>query len=125
MSAALLDRFRKARLDPKWQNYCLRGSQIDFITPSGGTVILGNSVIEGLNGGGVPVTESSCMTCHATAAFDRSGKPLQVGFDDNKVGSPRSSWFGRGKKSYQQADFVWAIPFCALTADGKSACVPN
>jgi hypothetical protein len=122
---ALLDMFKSAGVGSLWQNYCLRGSQTDFTSTTGKPTILGNSVIEGLNGGGVPVNESSCMTCHATAAFNSKGKTLNVGIDDNKVGAPQQAWFRHNKNNYQQSDFVWGVSLCAIQASGKSSCVPN
>jgi hypothetical protein len=38
----------------------------------GKNIILGNSVIERINAG-VPVLQSSCITCHAYASFDSTG----------------------------------------------------
>jgi len=128
-SGALLQLMSAAGSNAVWQNYCLKGSQTDFITSTGVTTILGNSVIEQLNAG-VPVNESSCMTCHATAAFNAQGSTLGQGFSANETGAPQPAWFnGPGKFDpypYQQSDFVWAIPACAIaTGQSKSPCAPN
>ena len=107
-----------------WLNYCLKGTQTDFITPTGEPTRLGNSVAETINAG-VPHGRSSCMTCHAEAAFDKRGKPAKA---DPHIGAPRPKWFiGSGTRAapqFRQADFVWAVPFCAKPDDAISPCVP-
>jgi len=123
-SGALLAQFGEAGLNPVWQNYCLKGSQSNYINNTGMPTLLGNSVIEGLNAG-VPVAQSSCMTCHATAAFNSKGAALAIGLENNETAAPQPTWFGSGAAGYQQSDFVWAIPLCAVPTGGKSACVPN
>jgi hypothetical protein len=65
------------------------------------------------------------MTCHATAAFNAKGVALAVGLDAGQAGAPQPSWFGSGGTAYQQADFDWAIPLCAMPTGGKSACSLN
>lgn len=123
-SAALRRLFVEAAIAPVWQNYCLKGTQTDFITTTGEPVRLGNSVAETINAG-VPHGRSSCMTCHAEAAFDRNGNPAMA---EPQIGAPQPSWFiGSGSRDdpqYRQADFVWAIPFCAKPRDAVSPCVP-
>jgi len=123
-SAALRDVFRQAGIADVWLNYCLKGTQTDFVTPAGVPIRLGNSVAETINAG-VPHGRSSCMTCHAEAAFDRNGRAAKA---VPRVGAPRPAWFiGNGSAQapqFRQADFVWAIPFCARPDDAISACVP-
>jgi hypothetical protein len=123
-SGALLAQFSEAGLNQVWQNYCLKGSQGNYVSNTGAPTLLGNSVIEGLNAG-VPVAQSSCMTCHSLAAFNAKGTALQVGLDNDETGAPQPAWFGSGASGYQQSDFVWAIPLCAMPTGGKSACLPN
>jgi hypothetical protein len=53
---------RKETIGSIWQNYILRGAQIDFVTPFGAATVLSNPVIE--NG----FQNSSCMSCHARAS---------------------------------------------------------
>jgi len=123
-TTALKEMFAKAGLADIWLNYCLKGSQTNFITNTGAAALLGNSVSETLHAGITP-PRSSCMTCHAEAASDKDGKPATVRFE---VGAPLAAWFtGTGSallSQFRQADFVWAVPLCALSADGVSACVP-
>jgi hypothetical protein len=120
-SSALLEEFIEAGLSPVWQNYCLKGTQASYVTGIGTPILLGSSVIEGLNAG-VPLAQSSCMTCHATAAFNAKGAALTIGLDADQAGAPQPGWFGSGATAFQQADFVWAIPLCAVPTGGKSPC---
>ena len=48
----------------RWQNYRLRGTQVDFVDSFGNATILANSQIES----GFQLT-SSCITCHARATI--------------------------------------------------------
>jgi hypothetical protein len=123
-SEALRRLFKDSGVSEVWLNYCLKGTQTDFITATGEATRLGNSVAETINAG-VPHGRSSCMTCHAEAAFDRRGRSAKA---EPKIGAPLPTWFtGNGSTKvpqYRPADFVWAIPFCAKPDDGISACVP-
>jgi hypothetical protein len=105
-------------------NYCLKGSQTDFIDPTGLAVRLGNSVTEG----GF-VESSSCMTCHATAGWNKDGIGTFSGAPIGPVpwqtfwttANPPPVQNGPNSRIFTQADFVWAIPFCAyddLTGKG-------
>jgi hypothetical protein len=122
---ALKAMFTSSSLDPAFTNYCLKGSQIDFIDNTGLAVRLGNSVTEdGF------VNRSSCMTCHGRAAFNASGKPTSnAGFDGGlaPLGPINPLWYWSTTSTpplYQgmpgltrvgtSSDFVWSIPFCAF-----------
>lgn len=61
-----LDRFGQPTIlkGTKWENYRLRGTQIDFVDSKGNPTILGNTQIEG----GFQAT-SSCISCHANATI--------------------------------------------------------
>jgi len=134
---ALLGLFAKAKIDPAYMNYCLKGSQTDFTDPNGLVNRVGNSVTEL---GFVPY--ASCMTCHARSAFDRTGHATTfAGFDPTSIATPKSSgnapigtphadwYFVPGGDPPQMpsvahetdlfqyavaADFVWSVPFCAI-----------
>ncbi len=128
--------FAHARIDPAFVNYCLKGSQADFTDSSGLAVRVGNSVTE--NGF---VSQASCMSCHARAAFDTSGHASSfAGFDPTSIARPNDTgnaplgpisadWFfvAGGPPSFPRtvneanldrfalpADFVWSVPFCAI-----------
>jgi len=123
-SEALRRLFAEAGIADVWLNYCLKGTQADFVTTTGAPTRLGNSVAETINAG-VPHGRSSCITCHAEAAFDRHGQSAKA---IPKIGAPRPLWFtGLGSREgpqFRQSDFVWAIPFCAKPYGAISACVP-
>lgn len=115
-----------AGLPPMWEHYCLKGSQVDFVTATGLPIHLGNSVTEdGF------VNTSSCMTCHSRAAINAQAQPTSGGGFLNPAppalcptgspcspnGTPVPSWFfnnpGQPNQSLLglQTDFVWSIPF--------------
>jgi hypothetical protein len=110
--------FASAKLGAVWENYCLKGSQVDFITTTGLPTLLGNSVTEdGF------VSSSSCLTCHSRASVTSAGADAQdAGFVGNKSpnGAPDPAWFwnnpGTPSQSLKafQSDFVWAIPLLAI-----------
>lgn len=124
-SSGLAALISAAHWDAAFKNYCLKGSQVDFIDSTGLAMRLGNSVTE--NGF---VNRSSCMTCHGRAGWDQNGKPSSnAGFDANgaPLGPIDPSWFWSFnskppifegmpglKPTATSADFVWSIPFCAL-----------
>jgi hypothetical protein len=94
-----------AGIDPVWLNYCLKGTQVNYIDDNGAPVLLGNSVIEPLNAG-VPIKRSSCVTCHGYASFDKDGKP-----NFPALGNPLMSPIGNIDltllKGYVLNDFIW------------------
>ncbi|MDB5693172.1 MAG: hypothetical protein JWO81_2235 [Alphaproteobacteria bacterium] len=103
------------------QNYCLKGSQTDFTDSTGLIIRLGNSIIEG----GF-VDQSSCMTCHGTAGWDKTGATTN---DTAPIGPLPWQTFWSGTSQPLQhdknnqiataADFVWSIPFCAYNDTKK------
>lgn len=98
-SKELLALFKSAQIGDVWNNYCLKGTQIDFVSPKGQPVLLGNSVVERLNAG-VPISTSSCISCHGQASFDSSGVPFQSGEPIGKVTVPAG---------YMPYDFAWGV----------------
>lgn len=109
-----------------WENYRLRGTQVDFVDATGKPTILSNSQIEeGFQ------TSSSCITCHGRAtigprvgqaanrlsifkeAFPSGDQTRVVG----PVGPPEPGLFEVkttdddviGKLTYLQVDFVWSL----------------
>jgi hypothetical protein len=116
---------RKETIGSLWQNYILRGAQIDFVTGFGAPSILSNPVIE--NG----FQNSSCMSCHARASVG----PRKVGSNgvpspllntlspsDPTLGVPDAGLFGAGPGqdsiNYLQTDFIWSAPFRAQRKPG-------
>ncbi|WP_168226421.1 hypothetical protein [Bradyrhizobium sp. SK17] len=126
---ALAAMLSSADIDPVYNNYCLKGSQVDFTDNVGLDIRVGNSVTEdGF------VATSSCITCHGRAAFKADGTPSsQAGFLSFGPNGPVAplgpllpEWYWKfssqppifeGKPGLTQiataADFVWSIPFCA------------
>jgi hypothetical protein len=133
--------FSDAGLPPLWENYCLKGSQVDFATATGIPIRLGNSVIESA---GPPlqsqpqdsfVPTSSCMTCHARASVNSAGRRVtSAGFIDPQVpalcpgnqaacspnGSPNPAWLwnnpGQPNQTMTalQTDFIWSVARSAI-----------
>lgn len=136
-TAALLNAFRAARVDPVFTNYCLKGSQADFTDNNGLAVRVGNSVTEN---GFVP--QASCMTCHGSANINAKGYATtgfgfigSGGQSNGQVGpiNPLFYYNQSGGRAYYEdqqglariaigADFVWSLPFCAYDEDGNSNC---
>jgi hypothetical protein len=95
--------FANVGLDPVWLNYCLKGSQVGFLEKDGRPRLLGNSVIDRINGH-IPIAHSSCMACHALASFNRSGEANTVAAD-NAVGEVDQSRL----RDFLQNGFVWGV----------------
>lgn len=89
-----------ANLAPEWFNYRLDGVQTGFFRPK----LLGNSIIEGENAA-VPLTQSSCITCHAVSSVKSNGTDGITLLTSNPVGFPAAlpsvAWIRR--------DFVWSL----------------
>jgi hypothetical protein len=113
LTPELLALFQAAGLNAEWQNYRLKGSQVDFTESTGKATRLGNSITEeGF------VSSSSCLTCHARAAVDMDGILFpQAGFNpdgSSPNGAPSPDWFYNTTSDpwtmkYLQMDFVWGF----------------
>lgn len=121
---ALKKLFSDNGLPALWENYCLKGSQTDFVTATGQPVRLGNSVTEA----GFADT-SSCMTCHSRASVDARGQRVTSGGFLNPPtpalcpngspcspnGAPVPTWFWSNPGQPDptmialQTDFVWSV----------------
>lgn len=102
---ALKAMMRAAGLSSVWENYCLKGAEIDFVQPDGKPQLLGNSVIERV-AGKIPIAHSSCTTCHAYAAFNSAGKPGLLTFTNS---NPTGKVDEDRLKGYVRNDFIWGI----------------
>jgi len=96
-----------AGTDPIWNNYCLKGSQVSFVSADGKDTLLGNSVIEPLNAG-VPIAKSSCITCHGYASFDKNGRFNLFAVKD-PLNSPTGDIDKTKMNGYLSNDFIWGI----------------
>jgi hypothetical protein len=136
-TAAVKKILADAGLPPLWENYCLKGSQVDFTTATGVPTRLGNSVTE--SSGPLPpesfVPTSSCMTCHSRSAITATGRPaFGGGFLNPPVpavcpstqqscspnGTPNPAWFWSNPEQPNQSmlalqtDFVFSLALHAL-----------
>lgn len=90
----------------KWENYRLRGTQIDFIDTMGVPTLLANSQTES------PFQkQSSCINCHSRAAINRDATD-DPGFFPPVLGSPNPDIFRdpiTRQRTFMQLDFVWSL----------------
>ncbi len=104
-----------ADLAPEWNNYRLDGVQAGFYRP----LLLGNSIIEGENVG-MPLSQSSCISCHAVSAIESNGTDGITLLTSNPVGAPKplpsDNWVRR--------DFVWSM-FLACPDSKGQKCTPS
>jgi hypothetical protein len=126
---ALTALFAANKIDPAYVNYCLKGSQVDFTDATGVATRLGNSVTE--NGF---VDTASCIGCHGRAAYSF----VTGAWASNRVFLYNSTPIGpigpldpgqfwqypqqdpmrpRDAPLFRASDFVWSIPFCAISSD--------
>lgn len=96
----------------KWENYRLRGTQVDFVDTRGNVTLLANSQPESTF-----QETSSCITCHALSTIGANAERIQffkfgpaglAGY----VGAPDPELFrdaSTGKSAYTQLDFVWSL----------------
>lgn len=102
----------------KWENYRLRGSQIDWVDNRGNPTILPNSKIEG----DFDQHSMSCMTCHALAVKGLTNDEhfpinLNPGVNDmglpmGHVGAPDPALFKDENGNpipYLELDFMWSL----------------
>jgi len=89
-----------ADLAPEWYNYRLDGVQTDFFKPK----LLGNSIVEAENAG-IPLTQSSCITCHSVSSVKSDGTDGITLLTSNPVGLPKPL----PSKAWIRRDFVWSL----------------
>jgi hypothetical protein len=103
-----------ANLARQWFNYRLDGVQVGFYAPK----LLGNSIIEGENAA-VPLTQSSCITCHDVSSIKSNGADGITLLMSNPVGAPAPlpsiAWIRR--------DFVWSLSEACLHSPFQT-CAP-
>ena len=89
-----------ADLAPEWYNYRLDGVQTDFFKPK----LLENSIVEAENAG-IPLTQSSCITCHSVSSVKSDGTDGITLLTSNPVGLPKPL----PSKAWIRRDFVWSL----------------
>lgn len=103
LTPALAALMAQAKLSPEWTNYRLDGVQTDYLDANGKPTILGNSIIEGENAG-VPLTSSSCITCHAVSSIKADGTDGATLLTSDPVGNPTPLPAG-----FVSRDFAWSL----------------
>lgn len=109
-----------------WENYRLRGVQIDFFDSMGRATLLANSQPEQFF-----QTSSSCITCHALASVNAAGERLDFfsPMGEGPVGLP-VGWVNNvptgfhdnaGNLLFTQLDFVWSL-FRACSTASAATC---
>jgi hypothetical protein len=115
LSPRLASLMAAANLAPEWSNYRLDGVQSGFYQPG----LLGNSIIEGENVG-MPLSQSSCISCHAVSSVKSDGTDGIKLLTSNPVGAPKPlpspAWIRR--------DFVWSM-FLACPHSVAQKCAPT
>jgi hypothetical protein len=104
-----------ANLAPEWYNYRLDGVQTDYLTPK----LLGNSIIEGENVG-TPLTQSSCISCHAVSSVKSDGTDGLTLLTTNPVGFPAPL----PSKAWIRRDFVWSLSMACPNSPLQPCAVP-
>jgi hypothetical protein len=104
LTTQLKNLMNAANIAPDFRNYRLDGVQVLF-TDNANPTLLGNSIIEGENAG-VPLKESSCISCHAVSSVKSDGTDgIKFLSTVNPVGNPKplpsDEWIRR--------DFVWSL----------------
>ena len=91
---------------PTSKNNCLKATQINFTNPAANNnaILDGDSVTERILAG-VPIEQSSCITCHAYAAYTSTGAPNTNGLQTNYIGLVNKALLVNSKT----ADFIWGI----------------
>jgi hypothetical protein len=97
----------QANLSAVWENYCLKSSQISFVKKDGTPTLLGNSVIEKINAN-VPLTSTSCITCHGYAAFGANGQPTPAILAMLQT-TPSGRLLSEPLIGSQSFDFMWGF----------------
>lgn len=99
---ALAALFKAAKLDGVWDNYCLKVSQIDFVSRKGAPLMAGDSFTERI-AASVPINQSSCIACHATAAVNQDGTPFTCMLQTLPMGAVKLP------NDKVAMDFIWGI----------------
>ncbi|HUY20505.1 MAG TPA: hypothetical protein VMV15_14925 [Candidatus Binataceae bacterium] len=119
LTTQLSNLMTRANLAPEWRNYRLDGVQLHFVDAQGKPTLLGNSVIEGENAG-VPLTQSSCITCHQVSSINQDGTDGISLLTSSPIGKPAPlpshAWIHR--------DFVWSLGDACFNAAFQTCASP-
>ncbi len=105
-TADLKTLFTERGLGALWANYCLKASQIDFVSQDKDkkAILVGNSVTEALVVN-VPIAQSSCMTCHFNASFNKDGVSSKNMIQQSLIGQP----VPLDPTVNQSYDYAWGV----------------
>lgn len=111
-SHALAAKFREAHLGRVWDNYCLKETEVDFVStqPStkGRPILDGNSLTERI-AAGVSMSTTSCISCHANASFTVVGSGSAARAASNKAIGEAPIGQVTVQSPYMTYDFVWGL----------------
>ena len=111
-SPALAAEMQKAQVSPVWNNYCLKETEVDFVSTQASTkgkpILDGNSVTERI-AAGVSISSSSCIACHANASYPVVGTGSSARAAMNKAIGDAPIGAVTVLSPYMTYDFVWAI----------------
>ncbi len=120
LTPKLADLMTAAHLAPEWKNYRLDAVQIHFVGEDGNPTLLGNSVIEGENAG-VPLKQSSCISCHAVSSVKSDGTDgIKFLSTENPVGYPKPL----PSREWIRRDFVWSLFEACPPGASFQTCTP-
>lgn len=103
-SQGAMQALRRVHADAVWANYCLKGTQVDYVRPDGSATLLANSVIERMNKN-MPVMQTSCITCHSYASFNGDAQPNYGALKSKPTGDFHKELLG----NYLQNDALWSF----------------
>jgi len=104
LTKRLADLMDTAKLAPEWRNYRLDGVQTVFVGPDRQPTLLGNSIIEAENAN-IPLTQSSCITCHSVSSIKKDGTDGSTLLTSNPIGKPQAL----PSNAWSRRDFVWSL----------------
>jgi hypothetical protein len=114
LTPELLKVLRHAGVRPEWQNYRLKGSQVDPLNRQ----LLGNSIMEGKY-----LSTGSCISCHSRASIRCTGQAdSQLGFNPDHTG-PNGVLEQLPADEYATG-FVWAFFLAKPVNPNSVSCQP-
>ncbi len=106
----LVTLFDRAGLASVWKNYCLKETQVDYVSTqaaSKGRPVLGGDSFTERVAAAVPIAQSSCISCHKYASFGAKGC---VDFSGNPgLNSPAPIGNTTPQAGQKEYDFVWGL----------------
>jgi hypothetical protein len=111
-SPALAAKFQAGHVDRVWNNYCLKETQVDFVSTQsaskGKPILDGNSLTERI-AAGVSISSASCIACHANASYTVVGSGTSARAAANKAIGDAPIGQVKVQSPYMTYDFVWGL----------------